>query len=543
MKLNFLNRIYAVLILAVSLGACFTHGPLTGLVVGTMMASAFLFSLKANPYALGAYEIGTSNTGDALSTMSPDDVRTLWQTGIDVFEQSSDFYNAMEGGQDSLIYTKTDTSKGRGQDIRFTVMSGFYDEAHLGEELFETMDDFEDILIGGHDLKVDWIRHAYSLSERMEEVMGMRNEIRLGLNEELGKWLGRTKTDMLNMMFLHKLEAENTVYAGGLNFDTLDSSAVLNFDEIVSMGAQVERQGGKPAQMGSDRDGNPIHKNCVVATSDALFSLELDPQYKQLLRETNDIANAKLIFDGGYSNVRGHIIKKYIPIDHDGEGSIGSALNARAKLGTAITAGTAVFDIAGGGNATAAAKTKKKYFKFFPGYAWRFSTADILAPASEERYLLIVNPPNAPVDPNKWGFYAYTTGNNGNKITITKRLGPVATGAQETTIGGVTWNAGAFASKSTTVHPAGALILPVNRLGQYFLDSLMLTRRCAYRGYGKYRNHRSEEEKEGGFLMRKFITSVFGQAPRRDRNESVPGVVRLRHAGQIAGVPLPQIGA
>lgn len=492
-----------------------------------------------------AYSIASPNTGTTVSAQITE--RNLWKKGVDIFEQSSDFFQEMEGsGENAIIKTVTDTSKGKGQKIKITTMSGFYDEAHLGEELFETEEDFEKLLFNEYELEVDFLRHGVSWTDRMEEFMGMRGEIISGLPEQLGKWLGRVKTERLFMMFLHKLNSENLIYADGKSQDTLVSANVLDWDEIVAMNTQLQRLGGRPAEVG--RAGkNAIRKGCVVGTTDALYSLELDTAYKQILRDTVSESNAKRIFDGGYTDVRGNIIRQYNPIDHDGEGAIGSPLNPKALLGTAITAGTAVFDITGGGNATSGAKTKKKYFKYFAGYAYPFLPNDILAPASETRYCLIINPPNAPVDPNKIGMYSYTTGNDGNKITIVNRLGPAAGGVKVTTLGDVVWNTGVWLGKHTDVHPSGSLILPCNAKGQVFGDTLMLYACAALRGYGKYRNMRSVEKKEGGddgtqaFIQRIFVTSVFGQTPAKDRQLRCPGVLRLRHAIQYAGVPLPVV--
>ena len=87
----------------------------------------------------------------------------------------------------------------------------------------------------------------------------------------------------------------------------------------------------------------------------------------------------------------------------------------------------------------------------------------------------------------------------------------------------------------------GSLIMPCNALGQVFGDSLMLGKRCAYRGHGKWRNHRAQDEKEGGFLMERYIVSVFGQSLRKDRLGRVPAAMRLRHALTYAGLPLPVV--
>jgi hypothetical protein len=58
-------------------------------------------ALPAGLY-LGTVFYAPANTGEALSTMAPDAVRKLWQSGVDVFEQSEDFFAPMEGGAQRL---------------------------------------------------------------------------------------------------------------------------------------------------------------------------------------------------------------------------------------------------------------------------------------------------------------------------------------------------------------------------------------------------------------------------------------------------------
>ena len=138
-----------------------------------------------------------------------------------------------------------------------------------------------------------------------------------------------------------------------------------------------------------------------------------------------------MLFDGGYAAPKGHIIAEYTPIDHDGEGAIGSPLNPQARLGVAIAPGTAAIAIQGGGNATSAAKVKKKFFKYFPNYAYLFigntnaaaggSTA--VAQDGLTHYVLIINPPNAATDPNKIGMYSYTTATTATRSRLLIVLG------------------------------------------------------------------------------------------------------------------------
>ncbi|MDR1191260.1 MAG: DUF4043 family protein [Verrucomicrobiales bacterium] len=490
-----------------------------------------------------AYDIKSPNTGESVAAQIQQ--RKIWQKGVEVFEQSTDFFQQMEGaGRQSVIQTKTDTEKGAGQKITFDNMSGLYAEPHMAEELFENEEDFEKLQFGEFDLEVDFLRHAVRYTARTEEFMGMRGEITKHVPDELGKWLGRIKTEMLFMTFLHKINAENVVCANGKSQDTLTSVDVLDWDEIIGMNAQLGRMGGTPAYVG--KNGNQrVRAGVVVAATDSLFSLELDPSYRQLLRETNDLTNAKLIFNGGYSKVRGNVILPYNPVDHDGVGAIGSPINAKAYLGKPIVSGTDAIRVTGGGNPKAADLVKIKFFKYFPGYAYRFLIGDVLTvDATKTRYFLIVNPPNATDaqgGANKIGMYSYTTGNDGNGITITGRLAATASGTAKTALGNVTWNTGVWAGKHTDQHPAGALILPCNANGVAFGDTLFLYSKAAYRGYGKYRNRRDTENHNGNFVYDVFVTTVFGQTPVRDRLGRCPGVLRLRHAVQYAGVPLPTV--
>lgn len=480
-----------------------------------------------------AYEIAPPNTGDALSTMDADSVRNLWQKTVDMHEQTEDFWAKFEGNsRQAVIATRTDTSKGRGQSVTITNMAGFYGPGKQGDEHFEAAEDYEDLLINSYTVNVDWLRNAYADNERMEEVMGMRGELRSGAAAELGNWMGREKSDRIFMMFREKGGAENTVIAGGKSgIDNIVSADVLNYDEVLGMGAIMQPLGGRPAMMGRV-NGQSVMKYNIVGTVPGMFSLEMDSDYQQILRDAGQRGEGNHLFKGGFPDLRGNVFHCYNPIDHDGYGPVGSAMNPKAFLGGAITAGTATFDVLGGGSAAAAAKTKILYFKHFFNYAYKFMPGDVLANGSTERYFLVVNPPNAPTDPNKIGMYAYTTGNNGNKITITKRLGPADAVAQQETIGNVTWNTGVWANKHTQVHPIGATIVQCNANGVPIGETLMLGAAAGIRGYGKYRNKRSSESADGGFVERRYITSVFGQNLRLDAQGRARGYIRLIHAIQ-----------
>lgn len=491
------------------------------------------------------------NTGTSLAAMDPNSVRKLWSKGAQAAEASTDFFQQMEGGSErSLIWTQTDLSKGVGQEMTFTTESGFYNEPKYGEELFEAAADFETVDISSYPLKVDFVRNSVRSSERMEEVMGMRGEIVSKFNVKLGEWLGRLKTEQVLATTMLKLNVENVLYANGKTLDTLSSADTLAWDEVVTAGQAMKPLGGLPANISGANSDQPIWAQAVVATEAALLSLKTDSDYKTVLQNGDVRGRGNTIFKGGYASIDGHTILPYNPIDHDGVGAVGSFLNPKAFLGVAVAAGTTAIDIKGGGNATDAAKTAKLFFKYFPGHAYKFvdtgaySATDFPGSAgvdfdTETKYFLICNTSGA--DAGKFGMYSYTTGNNGNKITITGRLAAAASGIAVTTLGAVTWSTGVWASKHTDAHPIGSLIVPCNAKGVPFGDTLFLGQAFMLRGYGKHRAKRSQDVLNGGMITDRYITSVFGQSLRKDRKGRHPAIVRLRHAITYPGIAFPTV--
>lgn len=500
-----------------------------------------------------AQDYNSPNTGTSLAAMDPNSVRKLWNKGAQSAEANADFFQAMEGATEhSLIWTKNDTSKGVGQSMTFTTESGFYNEPKYGESLFEVASDFESVDISSYELKVDFVRNSVRSSERMEEVMGMRNEIRSGFPVKLGDWLGRLKTDQVLGATMLKLNSENVFWANGRTQDTLSSLDTLSWDGVVTGGQAMKPLGGLPADITGEGSDQPIWSQAVVATEAALLALKLDPSYKQILRDGDIRGRGNTIFKGGYASIDGHSILPYNPIDHAGVGAVGSFLNAKAFLGVTIpdiaTRGTAAFDVLGGGNPTDAVKTTKLYFKYFPGHAYTFVDTGAYSSAAfpgtdggnyttATKYFLVCN--TSGVNAGKFGMYSYIAGNNGNKITVTASLGAVAAGTVVTTMGSVVWNTGVWANRHTDSHPAGSLIVPCNSKGVPFGDTLFLGQSFMLRGYGKHRAKRTEDILNGGMITDRYITSVFGQVIRKDRKGRHPAIVRLRHAITYPGISFP----
>ncbi len=477
--------------------------------------------------------------------MSPESVRILWQKEVDIFEQQEDFWAKFEGpSKDNSIMVINDTSVDRGLKFRITSRAGYYGRGKSGEGLFTSEDDFEKDVINNNELDADYLRDATSSSLRTDEYMGMQGELVDGQAAELGKWMGREKSARAGMTFVLKGGSQNLLYSNGKAESALTAADGLVYNDILYMGQALKPMGGRPCEIGSVR-GSPVYKYCVVGTTPGLFSLKQDSDYKTILREAapREKMDENPLFTGGYTDLDGHRIVEHNPIDADGYAWAGSWFNAKAYLGAAIAAGTAAFAIKGGGSAAAAAITNIDYFRFFPNFAFEFLPNDVFTPGTAEQYLLIVNP-KGPVtaanpDPGKVGMYAYTTGNDGNQITITKRLAPVQNGPVAlATVGSVTWNTGVWAGKNSQVHPIGSTIVLCNALGTPLGDTVMMGAMAMLRGYGKYRNKRDQWFVDA-FVMRKYILTVFGQQLRKNVNGVYPGYVRMRHAISYPELGLP----
>lgn len=477
--------------------------------------------------------------------MSPESVRILWQKTVDVFEQTEDWFSQFEGStKDSPIMVINDTAADKGLQFRVTSRAGYYGRGKSGDDLFVNSTDFEKDVINNNTLQADYLRNATSATKRTDEFMGMQGELVDGQAAELGKWMGREKSARIGMMFRLLGGPQNLLFGGGkASEDLLKTADGLTYNDILLMGQALKPLGGRPAEVGAVR-GTPVYKYIIAGTTPSLFSLKQDDDYKQILRDAGprEKYDENPLFSGGYMEIDGHIIKELNPIDPDGYAWSGSWWNAKAFTGADITAGTSTFTILGGGSAAAAADTNIDFFRFFPGFNFPFSPEQIyVADPTVVRYLLVVAPRGAVTATNPLpggvAMYSYTAGNNGASITILQRLGHANAGAMVSTLGSVVWNTGVWAGRHTETVPIGSTVVLCNAYGVPIGDTVMMGAMAALRGYGMYRNLRTQWNVDGDFETRKYITTVFGQCLRKNVNNKYPGYVRLR-----AAISYPELG-
>jgi len=455
----------------------------------------------------------------------------LWEAGARKYEDTMDIWTAMEGGQDAVIETVTRTSAGQGHKITFRQESGFHGEGLVEDEDFEDDDDYEEHLMSSDSLRVGLLRNGTQSWFLTAHELGMGQELESGLNTKLGEWLGREKGWQMSMALIHKIRQENHWSVDALGIDSLrDATAMLR------------PLGGSPARIHKDPNGNDIWGMVFVTTTEGVAVLKADPEYADLVKSAHVQSGSNPLFTGDTVMLDGNVIKHWDVKDHDGEGPVGSPLNPKAYLGVAIAAGTGALEIKGGGaGATVADKTKNKFFRYFPAYNFRFVGGGSVAVdavshglhlnGSDKRfYVTIVNPKNATVDAGKWAIYECST-NDGNKITVTKRLGASIGGIAHTTVGGVTWSG----TVNSADHPQGSLVYWSDEAGVPLGRTIGLGKGAARRGYGMFRSKRFMQPVQGGMKKELYIASIFGQAPRVDRMKRNPAVLVLTHPIKYPG--------
>jgi len=499
--------------------------------------------------------IPTNNATSDFKSQSPTFLPELWKKGVQLSEAAENFFNQFEGPTENYsVMSVRDLSRGAGTKITFRTMAQLYGEGVQGETLINS--NTEDFRVGAYNLTVDFLRHAVSYNRRLEEKTALASELKSNVPVMLGNWLGRMKTERLMKLFLHKGNGRNYVFANGkANTDALLSTDTLSYDGIIAYGQQLRTRGARPAQVATI-DKNKLNRYVVVSTGEGLLSLKSEDKYLKAVQAAGGREGYNGVqFTGGFVDLDGHIIRQFDPIDHDGFGAIGSPLNAKATLGTAITAttGSAITVRA---TATQVSATipgyGASYFKYFSGFSYPFSADDsdnkILGTATTGGYVLILNLTGS--DAGKYGFYRYSA-NNGNTLTLDRGL-VATTGTEGTseafqlkkTVGSVASHAttGAWANANlTNSHPVGSLVIETNARGVAIGRSLVLGAMAAVRGYGSLDGERSEETFDGDFVRKTYITSIFGQAPYQRPDGDLPNFLVATHAVNYAGLNLPSV--
>jgi hypothetical protein len=244
--------------------------------------------------------------------------------------------------------------------------------------------------------------------------------------------------------------------------------------------------------------------------------IKTESAYLQGLSYAAERGKDNPLFTGEYQEWDNNIIYPWVNVRHGGYGSVGSALQPEALLGTPILAhssGTNIYLAAdvtrdgshgvldGGGNTTAATIAPlRNYFENFSLFTYTpingITTSSPMRGSSSPfnggttGYCAIVDKVSG-----GWSFFSFT-GNSGNTLTGVKRLGSIAEGDYATTIGSVVWagsgtpyqtvpDGNGFQGVSEGAINSGSAIYETNAKGVPLCFGLCLGEMALVEGYGR----------------------------------------------------------
>lgn len=502
-------------------------------------------------------------TAADIIAANPEQQRKWWEDRAIMAHTTLDEMRLHEGGPDSIVETKNSLAKGGvGEKIVFGIANEYFNDGIRGATLLAD-GDFEGDSLAHDQVSLGLVTNG--CSEHTYDKQQLPMEILSGKAGKMGRWMGRKRATDRAMTTIHTCHPSSRFIKGHTHLSEITSRDEFEYNDILQMSGKLSPMGGRPARIKTDSNGGFTLSYHVIPHTHAFTALKADPVVQNMNMRAAPRNERNPVFTGELYDLDGTSIQHHHIIDHTGAGPIGSAWAPRAFLGTAIAAGTTAVAITGGRNATNGAKTRVKYFQNFPlnqypfanylsldnratnaaasstltGYsdAWNFGSEDRATwNTTPFFYVTIVNPSWATVQPNKWSIYKCTA-NDGNQLTMIKRLGATVTGIQDTTVGNVPFDSNVHA----TSHASGSLIylstptgLPLCMTPMYGAGALRLAK-------GIWDNSRHEDLPLQGVLRRSYIRSVWGFGCTHDEGGQTPGLMLQIHTYKMEGWNIPVV--
>lgn len=454
-----------------------------------------------------------------------------------VMSTTKDVFGQMEGpeGTKRPFIVKTDLSKGRAQTVHFSVSAntGFFPVK--GEQTLEGNE--EEVDLGSFSVTVDINRHAIGLNKKVKQFLAAGMSLEEAYQELLSDHLARFKETDMKMSLRNKATEANIVRPNNCaSINELTSADVIDTGVIGEALGALTGLGAEPMAINRSKAGADVLRFLIFGTINGLTPLSTNSQYLAAVQAAGVRGDDNTIFKGGFVDWNGQGIYAQNIVNPDAHGPIGDPMEPRAVLGTAIAAGSTAVDITGGGLKGPDAQNRSLYFRWFYGYDYPWIEGQAANADSSEYYVIIYNVTGA--DRGKFGVYKYVgTGNNGQKIAMSARLGPTAAGIAVTSLAGQTWNA----SLHTQAHPQGSIVIQVNALCVPVCDIFALGVASGLRAYGAIPMEKIEQVQDYGFKKGMGYMSIFGQDVAKDTNNQPRHYVRIQCAYKPPGIKLPVI--
>ena len=527
-------------------------GTALAVLFATQSAAAFFAVAAVNPlmtYQLGASynKINTTTYGNMIA-QNAKAAEELWVKRILMgAEQANVFSDEMIGGPGSgkPFIQYDDLTKVDGNTINIPTIAPLGGPGAQGEG--DRSGNEEKLRIGGFPCKIGRQWFGLGITDVAEEETVIGSQFDNLSNKLLRTRLGRKISEDLMKSLV------NAAQVAGLNLvrpnfkggrDLLKSADVISTSTITKGGLVLSGMGGKPVGTIKNSAGGMVEQFLFFGTQYAFAPLGSESAYLQALQYAENRGKGNPIFRGDFVDWNGNGIYRWYIRDHEAYGPVGSVLQPRAFLGSAIPADNNAYDITGGGDATGAALVPApNYFEAFSNAPWTYTNGNTIpADTTTVRYVAIYNLTGA--NAGKIGLYTYTT-NNGNKLTMASRLRAVAGGIAVTTFPGsnITWNVAPWLlANLTDSHPVGSLVLEVNASGVPFCYTLGLGEMAGICGYGSLKGRnaraaRTEEHRNHGMDHGIGVETVFGSCATQRADGKYPNFVVIESAYPADGFP------
>jgi hypothetical protein len=410
-----------------------------------------------------------TNTTAAMFAANSDAKQVQWELrAILPHDYTCPFYDNFIGGQgaDKAFTEIANLNLNGGTALKIPVYADIGTPGFVGSA--QAMGNEAVIKSNFYTAQVGINRQVVGISSAAKEETVIGSQSDRIASEVLYRWVQRRKSYDLMYALITTAEAQpsrlKTFPSGVISREGLRSANIAGWDDFMNVGNQMRTNGAKPMSIGTHTSSAKFRKYMFFGAHTGFAALRSSSKWTT----HTDHAAAKSntdnpAFSGQWLDLDGHGIYPWELEDHDADGPIGAPIVPRAALGAAITAGTATFNILGGGNATSGALTAPLYFQWFSNAQYvACDGTTTVADTSTQRYALIQDGTTG-----LFGFFGFIV-NDGNKLTVNKRLGPNNYGIRNQVVGNVTWNTGVWANLHTEALSEGSIIYETNSYGQPF---------------------------------------------------------------------------
>lgn len=529
-------------------------------------------SLASGTYAADAR---VQQLADALS-QDPSLVGKVWNKQLRKGAQSVDDFAPFEGPERSeapFVVRNDLQGTNAGDEVVFTVMSQPRGPGARGEG--QLTGNTAVVNWATYGCKVDYWRDAFEWTKKQAKFMAAGGSMKSAVMNAIKAKLGRKRMNDMKMA-LKLLGSGNTIYPNGKKTRaSLTGLDTMTTTLLTTAKPQWQRLGGMPFKIGYNKRRSPVYSCMAYIPNDAMTGIRLSPAYENALLHAAGGNDNNPLFDGRLLDWQGIGLFEHIQVDAEYD-VIGDPLAPRATIsvgfGVDMALGAGEHDDGVLQLISDASDLKTRFFEFFDGYAYEFWEGQAAhaswssfytAIGAASYYAWVLNTDGSV------GFIEYLgSGNNGNRITVTKILNPDNTNDASTlgddTVGnfvatGDTWGlntAGSAYARSpggtgassncspdfnwSSEFDAGATIIPCNANGAVDFCSLFMGQSTAVRAYVGD-DQLITQERDFGFVQGGGYETIFGQTPCIRTDRKTHGYALLRHAGQHIGLEVPSL--